>query len=93
MYPNYNKKLRAIGATFTIRDVDIPDAKLGINSAERLERIPIKIERRDRHFSTKALIRDIRTMEDLQYDDTGKFFTADEFPKLGYMGEALKRGI
>jgi len=92
MLTGYHRKVRNIALPYIVRNVDVPEIDLAVGYAEQLAPLPIPLSRNHKIKSTKLAIKAITRQEHLAYQGQGTPFTQDDFPLLGYMGEAIPRG-
>lgn len=86
MLPGYHVLLRNHAALAVLsRDVDVPKPELAIDFAEIknpiIPPVPLKPQ-----MPVRVKVSQVKTSDDLQWAGTGKMFTGDDFPKVGWLG-------
>ena len=90
MFFGYHRKIRKIAAPYIFRPVYLPELRLAIGEAERLEPLPLPLSTDHKVKTTKLRISEIIRQEQTAHQGTGAQFNLEEFPTgSGYVGEGI----
>lgn len=86
--PGYHLLLRrhAFKTVVLDRTVDIPDFRLAIGAAEMLEPHPVRVRLSDAVRPTRAVVEEVKSIDDVRVDGQGSIISEDDFPRTGWIG-------